>query len=237
MNPIHTAIRLSPHILTQLFPTICEAQIRDAQNNGWLLTNSDPYCSRCGTTVAAQAVTDTGCCFCHDKTIRWNQMVRLGSYSQPWRQWALSMKFAGQWSWSAWFGQQLGKMIRDPDHHHPVAVCPVPMHWRRRICRGYNQADLIAHALARHQRWPLARILKRLRYTKPQTKVQPSQRANNVRGSIGIIPVDLTGWIIWLVDDIKTTGATLSECTSRLYKAGAYRVNTAVAAVTDPKYP
>jgi len=121
------------------------------------------------------------------------------------------------------------------DHQH-IAVCAVPMHWLRRWGRGFNQAQLIAESIAKARAWPTAPILKRTRRTAPQINLTPSQRAHNISGSIAIESVDLSGWEIWLVDDVKTTGSTLNLCARLLRKAGAMTVNVAVAAVADPKH-
>ena len=53
---------------------------------------------------------------------------------------------------------------------------------------------------------------------------------------MGIEPVDLSGWDVWLIDDVKTSGATLEACIRLLRKHGAGRVHVAVAAVADPKH-
>jgi len=126
-------------------------------------------------------------------------------------------------------------VVTSPPDSKPVVVCPVPMHWARRIGRGYNQAHLIGSALARDRRWPIARLLKRTRYTPPQTAVGPSRRVANVRQSFAIKRVDLTGWHVWLVDDVKTSGATLNACARLLRRAGAQQVNAAVVAVAHPR--
>jgi len=91
--------------------------------------------------------------------------------------------------------------------------------WRTRWARG----------------WPTAPLLRRTRHTHPQTAVAPSQRASNAAGSIAAEPIDLAGWHVVLVDDVKTTGATLAACARALRSQGAEGVYAAVAAVADPQ--
>jgi predicted amidophosphoribosyltransferase len=116
-----------------------------------------------------------------------------------------------------------------------ILVCPTPMPWRRRWRRGYNQAHLMALAFGKTRNWRVAPLLYRSRYTPPQTAIPPSARPANVRRSFGIRRVDLTGYDIWLIDDVKTTGSTLKQCARLLRRHGARSINIAVAAVADPR--
>ena len=82
--------------------------------------------------------------------------------------------------------------------------------------------------MAKRRGLRVAHLLKRKGWRPPQTNIPPSQRERNVRGSFVIAPVDLKNWHIWLVDDVKTSGATLRVCARLLRKAGAARVSAAV---------
>ena len=125
--------------------------------------------------------------------------------------------------------------LLDPPPHAPrTLVCPVPMHLIRQLQRGYNQAHLIAQSFAAASGYPLAPLLRRRRYTRPQTLTPASIRIANVRHSIALAPVDLHGWDIWLIDDVRTTGATLRACAHLLRRAGAQRIHVAVVAVAKP---
>ena len=95
-------------------------------------------------------------------------------------------------------------------------IIPVPLHWTRRWKRGYNQAEVVAGAIAEHLDVDLRTdILKRSRRTRTQTKVDPSQKSENVRGAFS---VNETRWQeenyrhIVLVDDVFTSGSTLHNC-------------------------
>jgi ComF family protein len=156
-------------------------------------------------------------------------------YREPISRWIIGMKFAGQWPWAKWFGRRLARAAgRSAKAQQRVVVCPVPLHWARRLRRGYDQSYLMAHGFAQVRGWPVVRLIRKARYTRPQTALSASRRVANVRGSFKVKPLDLTGWTVWLVDDVKTTGATLSVCARLLRKAGADRIHVAVAAVADP---
>ncbi len=201
----------------------------------WQPDDVSDYCPRCGASIDATAQTPRGCPFCVHHRLPWQRLVRLGAYLPPVQDWVLGTKFGGQWRWSSALGELLARQI-GPSRAEPMtAVCPVPMHWARRWRRGFNQAHLIAQGIASAHRWPLAPVLRRTRYTRPQTAVAPSQRRANVRDSFTIATVDLSGWTVWLIDDVKTTGATLTACADLLHQRGARCINVAVVAVADPK--
>ncbi len=110
-------------------------------------------------------------------------------------------------------------------------IVPVPLHPARQRERGFNQAELLALELQRKCRLPLGRVLQRTRYTTTQTQFDRSERMENLRGAFrlrrGCNVQDLR---MLLVDDVLTTGSTLSECAFVLKKAGALSVYAATAA-------
>ncbi len=113
-------------------------------------------------------------------------------------------------------------------------LVPVPVHAERRRKRGYDQAVLIAAAAARALGIPSAPILHRTRNTTAQFDLDRSERAGNVRGAFALVPGGdpqrlRDRWIV-LVDDVMTTGATLSACASPLLDAGAIGVSAITVA-------
>jgi len=223
------------HAVSRSLPQSCDAAVPEAQRNGWLIDLPDRFCHRCGASAGQGACTPRGCPACVGQRIAWDKMVRLSAYSTPMKDWIVAMKFQRDWSWAKWFGTRLAERIELSTNGDRVVVCPVPMHWRRRVWRGYNQAQLIASAMARSRGWPVASLLRRTSFTRPQTGMAPARRQANARRSFSDRCINLTGWSIWLVDDVKTTGATLTACARLLRRAGAQQVNAAVAAVADPR--
>ncbi|MCB9592170.1 MAG: ComF family protein [Sandaracinaceae bacterium] len=109
------------------------------------------------------------------------------------------------------------------------AVVPVPLHPRRERERGFNQASLIARAWASALGVPVRpRALRRVRDTPAQASLEVGRRAGNVRGAFRV-DADIAGRVL-LVDDVRTTGATLAECASALLVGGASRVHPLVLA-------
>ena len=105
-------------------------------------------------------------------------------------------------------------------------VCAVPLHVKRFRERGFNQSLFLTKAASDTLGAALSIDgLIRTRYTRPQVDLGPAERAANVKGAFAVVrPEEFTGRAALLVDDIFTTGATVSECARVLKKAGAKRV-------------
>lgn len=108
-------------------------------------------------------------------------------------------------------------------------VVPIPLHAKRLRERGYNQSELIAHALLHHDVNKLFELsttsLIRTRATKPQARSDKrSARLANLRGAFQAVPKTVYGKNIILIDDVTTTGATLGEARKILLRAGARSV-------------
>jgi ComF family protein len=109
-------------------------------------------------------------------------------------------------------------------------VCvPVPLHWRRRYTRGFNQADDLAATLGP----PVVRALRRRRHTHAQASLHAGDRQTNVRDAFAVTRRGaraVTGAVVVLVDDVQTTGATLEACARALRSAGAREVRAVTIA-------
>ncbi len=119
-----------------------------------------------------------------------------------------------------------------------ACAVPVPLHPLRRVARGFNQARDLAHTLP----LPVVSALWRVRATTPQEHLTAAARQRNVRGAFRVSPVLLPrtrsrlveGQLVVLVDDVRTTGATLEQCAVALKNAGAREVRALTVAIAKP---
>ena len=113
---------------------------------------------------------------------------------------------------------------------------PVPVTRRKRARKGFNQAALLAEALARELNIPCVKALVKCRETRPQKELAAWQRSGNLLGAFDVRPgTPLAGKCVLLVDDVSTTGATLEECAKMLKIQGAAQVLGIAAALTPGK--
>ncbi len=125
-------------------------------------------------------------------------------------------------------GEAGAALLEDAD-----CVVPVPLHPWRRLTRGFNQASDLARALDR----PVVHALWRARSTPPQMGLPARARRTNVRGAFILSPwaPSIEDLAIVLVDDVKTTGATLNACAKVLRNAGAREVRALTIAIADAR--
>ena len=123
---------------------------------------------------------------------------------------------------------ELAKLLAQYQAGHAVAaevIVPVPLHRRRLRSRGYNQSALLARELSKMIELPhTGALLTRFKDAPPQVEVATrSQRRSNVEGSFQASG-DVAGLKILLIDDVVTTGSTMSACAAALKEAGAESV-------------
>lgn len=106
----------------------------------------------------------------------------------------------------------------------PATLVPVPVHDERRRERGYDQAELIARALARQSGAPCELLLERIRPTTKQHRLDRAGRLANLRDAFRVPPGVAVAPTVIVVDDIVTTTATLEVCAAALRDAGCDRV-------------
>ncbi len=123
---------------------------------------------------------------------------------------------------------ELGELLAGYLAAHPIAgdvLAPVPLHPRRLRSRGYNQSELLAVELGKLTGLPVEKgLLERRKNTPPQVKaVSRDDRVENVRDSFVCVG-DAAGLKVILVDDVSTTGSTMSACAGVLKDGGAVSV-------------
>ncbi|MBL8238956.1 MAG: ComF family protein [Bryobacterales bacterium] len=113
-------------------------------------------------------------------------------------------------------------------------IVPVPLHWRRRLWRGYNQCELLARPLESRLRVPVVQALRKTRHTETQATSTPAQRRSNLTGAFRLSSEDVVqGKRVLLVDDVLTTGATVVTCSNLLRRGGARSVTVLTLARVD----
>ncbi len=133
-------------------------------------------------------------------------------------------------------GAPLGEYLASvlPRNEQVEVVVPVPLHWRRRWQRGFNQSELLAERVAERYGLRPLRALRRVRATASQAGLTSSKRRANVSGAFAATKIQaVEGRRILLVDDVMTTGATATACGSALKRAGALRVTVLTLARVD----
>ncbi len=199
-------------------------------------------CSVCGERVFsphALSAAETRCDLCRRLKQPFAKAVAYGSYDGGLRELIHLLKYEQVRPAAVVLGRMLAEAVSGVDSGSTLlAVVSVPLHARKLCQRGFNQSELIAqHAvkvgggsgrLVLH-----SRVLERRRETQSQIGLTRHQRRENLRGAFAVAtPEEIAGREILLVDDVFTTGTTVSECARVLRRAGASKIFVATVART-----
>jgi len=195
-------------------------------------STADNYCPCCGKSTGEYAIIAGRCADCEAIDLVFDSLVRIGRYTDVLRDLILKIKHSEEPKICEMLGKELFLAIKSRLPIEQIDIfTAVPLHWRRRLYRGYNQSALLLNA-AKKQGHCASKLLIRNRYTLPQPGLTYRQRLRNIKGAfICRKPSKIEGKNICIIDDIKTTGATLAECSRVLKAAGANKVYAAVVAV------
>lgn len=190
-------------------------------------------CASCLRPLAAHALpAGYRCGACRQSPPAFDRLVALWSYRPPLDAVVRGLKFGRL----DYLGRHLAAALAAelaPGLAGCDQVVPVPLHWRRRLARGYNQAERIARPLAGRLGLPCVQALARRRATPPQSLLGREERLANLRKAFRVPRPDrVRGLHVLLVDDVATTGATLDAAAAALKKAGATAVTALVAGRT-----
>jgi len=194
------------------------------------------YCRRCGKEASPYGIRGGACSNCRDEEICFDGIARAGIYDKAFRETILHFKH-GRSELDAVLGGFLKPAFEASGFYNEIDfIVPVPLHWYKRMKRGYNQSYLLAKQL-KHPSAKISTELVRIRNTEEQPNMKSDYgRARNVEGAFAVRERHrFAGRKICLVDDIKTTGATLNECAKILKEVGVAKVFALVLAVAGQK--
>ena len=199
-------------------------------------------CSTCGERlISPYAFSAEGdeprCGLCRRLAPPFTKAVAYGSYDGGLRELIHLLKYEQVRPAAAVLGRMLHEAIASLDQlPTDLVVVPVPLHKRKLRQRGFNQVELIARAalkLGPERATLCPNAIERQRETKSQIGLTSHQRRENIRGAFVVArPEEISGHEVLLLDDVYTTGTTVSECARILCCAGASKVWVATVART-----
>lgn len=192
----------------------------------------EPLCRKCGKSLEQE---DAEYCYdCRHKIHKYIEGAALFHYQEA-KESIYRFKYKGRQEYAAYYAQEtvrhLGRRIKS---WNAQALIPVPIHAKRRKCRGYNQAELYAGQLAGLLGIPmLEQYAIRCKNTVPQKTLDNADRQNNLKRAFKIPRNDVKLDTLIIVDDIYTTGSTIDALADTCIAAGAARVYFIALAIGD----
>lgn len=198
-----------------------------------------PHCSVCGVPYSFDPGADAVCGACSRAQPLFDRARAVLRYDDLGRRLVVGFKHGDRTHGAPTFGRWLARagaaLIADTE-----IATPVPLHRLRLVRRRFNQSAMLAHAICRSAAGCDLRftpdLLLRRRHTPNQAGLNAAQRRRNVRNAFAVNPRrsgEVEGRRILLVDDVFTTGATVSECAHVLRRAGASAVDVLTLARVD----
>jgi competence protein ComFC len=192
-----------------------------------------PFCAKCSEPFDGAITNTFSCANCSHRVLYFEAAVSAYRSRGIARHVILNFKYGRQvhlchlvasWLIAALDDLRLRERTFD-------AIIPVPLHPAKQRERGFNQAALLAERLAPRLGIPVRPMLQRVRFTTTQTAFDRAERIQNLRHAFRLRGNgDVRNLRVLLIDDVLTTGSTLSECARVLKENGAQSVHAATAA-------
>ncbi len=198
---------------------------------------AEHFCTLCNTPFANRFPLDEHgvCAACRSGLRGFDSAASFGAYEGTLRTLIHLFKYAGMKPLVKPLGRYLERAI--PVDSGFDIVVPVPLHWRKRWKRGFNQAELLAREVAGRRGFQMVRALRRVKASDAQAGLSKTARRSNVQGAFQVRQSPtLAGQRVLLVDDVMTTGATAGACARALKRAGAKSVALLTLARADRKW-
>jgi ComF family protein len=192
-----------------------------------------PFCGKCSEPFFGAITQTFSCANCEHRTLHFDSAVAAYRSRSVVRKLVHDFKYGQQRHLRYPLAEWLGETLDDPRlrGRRFDMIVPVPLHAARERERGFNQATLLAELLADTMSVPLCPVLQRIRYTTTQTAYDRAERMENLHDAFRLRKNrDVRESRVLLIDDVLTTGSTLSECARVLKAAGARSVHAATAA-------
>jgi len=217
----HTALDLLLPPRCEVCGTLQEPVICDACATQ-LTALPTPICRQCGRPLDPRAKTPGHCADCQSEAPPFDAARSAGVYGGTLRRAIHVYKYDLVVALARPLASFLTNHVELP--FQLDCLCPVPLHAARERMRGFNQSQLLADMAS--AQWGIPhepRLLTRQQNTLPQMKLPREERRANVRNAFTVAG-EVRGRSIGLLDDVYTTGSTLTECSRMLKRAGAERV-------------
>jgi competence protein ComFC len=186
-----------------------------------------PRCEKCSSPFDGAISEQFVCANCKGRELHFDCAISSYLSNGPVREFIHGFKYLRRTYLRRTLAAWLSETLLDPRvTAFPFdAFVPVPLHHVRRREREFNQAEVLAKLISGQAGKPVWNLLKRVRNTPTQTKLDRSERMENLRGAFKVRDVGRAkGRHFLLVDDVFTTGSTVDECSRVLKKAGAKSV-------------
>lgn len=230
--------KISNTLCNIIFPHIClsckknlhdEKQIICADCNDKLPVNRLPFCKKCGVGLTKDEVKKNFCreCLKNLKHLHFFSSKSVFLYKEPISDLICLFKYKEKIRLSNFFGQKMIEFIKNYALLNNIdIIVPIPLHKRRLREREFNQAEILAQIISKEYNLELkSKALTRVHMKNVQSKLDRSERFKNIQGAFKIEQDIFENKNILLIDDVFTTGATLSEAALVLKKARAKQVN------------
>lgn len=226
--------RLKEGLLTALYPRRCLLC-------GEVVAIDETLCEKCchAHKISRKACRYCGrepeACVCHHAAQVYDGFAAPYYFESSLANGVYRLKNAGFSELATPMGKAVAQAFRERFYQAEIdCVCFVPLTKKKEKQRGYNQAELLAAAVAEALNVPCVALLEKVRETKSQRKSSITERRKNLQGAFAASEKAAQQHIL-LVDDVKTTGSTLNACAAVLKKNGAAAVYAAAFTVTKRK--